>query len=155
MRLFSRLSHVVMSGALIVTGGADCALRIYESRTHTCVCAVRSSGPVLATAFGPGLDAAAPNKGARVAVGGGSGSCQRDNSLSLFSAQPAATEVSCPASGAKVGATTKVATTADATEAVAEEATKDVARAATQVVEVATEAKDDSDTAPDAPAAIE
>ena len=56
---------------------------------------------------------------------------------------------------AKVGATTKVATTADATEAVAEEATKDVARAATQVVEVATEAKDDSDTAPDAPAAIE
>ena len=111
------------NGELLVTGGADRSLRFHETRTNTCVCAVRSSGPVLCTAFGSGIDAAAPTNGARVAAAGGSGQCGKDNSLSIFSAQPPAADADEAATGTAADKAT--GTAADkATEAAADKATE-------------------------------
>lgn len=67
------------SGELLVTGSADCTMRIHETRAAHCVGAVRSSAPVLCAAVG-----GAKRGGGAVAAGGGSG--QQDNALAIFSA---------------------------------------------------------------------
>lgn len=66
------------NGELLVTGGADCTLRLAETRTAECVCKLRMSGPVLCASY---LSISADH----LASGGGSGACASDNSLSIWS----------------------------------------------------------------------
>ena len=104
------LGSPVDGGELLVTGGSDSVLRIHETRGATCVCAVRSSGPVLCTAFAPAIDGS--SSGARVGVGGGSGTMSSrggpsDNNLSIFSAQPPVALDSPPAAAAAIEAEAK------------------------------------------------